>query len=154
MSAATDEAEDGPLDLNSEGNGNHEKTWKDDEDERTQEEELPTPKRSKPNGFEEDDSLAPNNDVESEDFGPLQSSSGVPERPSSADGSLSIPDDSPSLPVRPMRLQGRPYSDYPRGLSNRHLQVEGFVYPIIAGVQHHLYGLLTSVFKLACPLPH
>ena len=121
MSAATDEAEDGPLDLDSEENGNHEKTWKDDEDERTQEGELPTPKRSKPNGFEEDDSLAPNDDVESEDFGPLQSSSGVPERPSSADGSLSIPDDSPSLPVRPTRLQGRPYSDYPRALSNRHL---------------------------------
>ena len=105
MSAVTDEAEDGPLDLSSEENGNHEKTWKDDENERTQEEELPTPKLSKPNGFgEEDDRLAPNNDVESEDFGPLQSSSGVPERPSSADGSLSIPDDSPSLPVRPMRL--------------------------------------------------
>ena len=155
MSAATDEAEDGPLDLNNEENVNHEKTSQDDENEQTQEEELLTPKLSKPNGFEEeDDSLAPNNDIESEDFGPLQSSSGVPERPSSADGSLSIPDDSPSLQVRPMRVQGRLYSDYPRAPSNRLLQTEGFVYPIMAEAQHHLYGLLTSVFKLACPLPH
>ena len=105
MSAAKDEAEDGPLDLNHEDIRDGEKTSQDDENEQTQEEELLTPKLSNSNGFEEeDDSLASNKEVESEDFGPLQTSSPVPERPSSADESLSIPDDTPSLQVRPMRV--------------------------------------------------
>ena len=103
MSAAKDEAEDGPVELSNEDNGHEEKSLQDDENEQTQEEELLTPRASKPNGFEEEeDSLASNNDIESEDFGPLQTSSPVIERPSSADGSLSIPDDSPSLQVRPI----------------------------------------------------
>lgn len=113
MSAAKDEAEDGPLDLNHEDIRDGEKTSQDDENEQTQEEELLTPKLSNSNGFEEeDDSLASNKEVESEDFGPLQTSSPVPERPSSADESLSIPDDTPSLqgslesssPARGVRL--------------------------------------------------
>lgn len=113
MSAAKDEAKDGPLDLNHEDNTDGEKTSQDDENEQTQEEELLTPKLSNSNGFEEeDDSLASNKEVESEDFGPLQTSSPVPERPSSADESLSIPDDTPSLqgslesssPARGVRL--------------------------------------------------
>lgn len=105
MSAAKDEAKDGPLDLNHEDNRDGEKTSQDDENEQTQEEELLTPKLSNSNGFEEeDDSLASNKEVESEDFGPLQTSSPVPERPSSADESLSIPDDTPSLQVRRMRV--------------------------------------------------
>lgn len=117
MSAAKDEAADGPLALNNEGNRNGEKKLQDDENEQTQEEELLTPKLSKPTGFEEeDDSLASNNGVECEDFGPLQTSSPVPERPSSADESLSIPDDTPSLQVRPVRVQGRPFSNCPRAL--------------------------------------
>ena len=100
MSAAKDEAEDGPLEVDNDDDGNIKQTSRGDENEQTQEEELLTPKLSKPNGFEEEnESLASNNDVESEDFGPLQTSSPVPERPSSADGSLSIPDDSPSLQV-------------------------------------------------------
>lgn len=98
MSAAKDEAEDGPLVLNNKDNRIGAKRSQDDENEQTQEEELLTPKLSRPNGFEEeDDSLASNNEVESENFGPLQTSSPVPERPSSADESLSIPDDTPSL---------------------------------------------------------
>ena len=102
MSAAKNEAEDGPLELHNEDNRLDEKESQDDESEQTQEEELLTPKLSKPNGFEdEDDSLASNNEIESEDFGPLQTSSPPPERPSSADESLSIPDDTPSLQVRP-----------------------------------------------------
>lgn len=113
MSAAKDEAKDGPLDLNHEDNRDGEKTSQDDENEQTQEEELLTPKLSNSNGFEEeDDSLASNKEVEREDFGPLQTSSPVPERPSSADESLSIPDDTPSLqgslesssPARGVRL--------------------------------------------------
>ena len=112
MSAATDEAEDGPLEFNNADNGSAEETSQYDENEQTQEEELHTPKLSKQNKVgEEDDSLASNNDVESDEFGPLQTSSPVPERPSSADGSLSIPEDSPSLQVRPMRVQDRQYSD-------------------------------------------
>ena len=107
MSAAK-EAEDGPLKLNNEDNRIGEKTSQNDDYEQTQEEELLTPKLSKPNGFEgEDDSLASSNEVESEDFGPLQTSSPVPERPSSADESLSIPDDTPSLQVRPTHAEGR-----------------------------------------------
>ena len=103
MSAAKDEAEDGPVDLINEDDGHEEKSLQGDEDEQTQEEVLLTPRLSKPNGFEEEeDSLVSNNDIESEDFGPLQTSSPVLERPSSADGSLSIPDDSPSLQVRPI----------------------------------------------------
>ncbi|KAL9127796.1 MAG: hypothetical protein Q9175_007664, partial [Cornicularia normoerica] len=98
MSAAKDEAEDGPLDSNNAGNRDGEKTLQDAENEQTQEEELLTPKLSKPNGFEEeDDNLISNDKAESENFGPLQTSSPVPERPSSADESLSIPDDTPSL---------------------------------------------------------
>ncbi len=107
MSAAKDEADDGPLRLNDDDNGYDERTSQGDENEQTQEEELLTPRLSKSNGFEEeDDSLASNNDVE--EFGPLQTSSPGPERPSSADGSLSIPDDTPSLQVRPMRVESRP----------------------------------------------
>lgn len=117
MSAAKYEAEDGPLDSNNVGNRDGEKTLQDAENEQTQEEELLTPKLSKPNGFEEeDDSLISNDKAESENFGPLQTSSPVPERPSSADESLSIPDDTPSLQVIPIRAQGRPYSDCPRAL--------------------------------------
>ena len=105
MSAAKDEAEDGPAELSTEDSGHEEELSQDHEDEQSQEEELLTPRLSKPNGFEEEeDSLASNNDVESEDFGPLQTSSPVLERPSSADGSLSIPDDSPSLQVRPIYI--------------------------------------------------
>lgn len=116
MSAAK-EAEDGPFDLNHEGNRDGEKTSQDDENEQTQEEELLTPRLSQPNGFvEEDDSRASNKEVESEDFGPLQTSSPAPERPSSADESLSIPDDTPSLQVRPTRVQGRPITDCCRAL--------------------------------------
>ena len=115
MSAAKDEAEDGPLAFNSKANRNGEKKSQDDENEQTQEEELLT--LTKPTGLEEeDDSLASNHEFESEDFGPLQTSSPVPERPSSADESLSIPDDTPSLQVRPVRVQGRSYSDCPRAL--------------------------------------
>lgn len=112
MSAATDEAEDGPLAFHNAGDGTTEKTSQYDGNEQTQEEELHTPKLSRHIRVEEeDDSVASNKDVESEEFGPLQSSSPVPERPSSADGSLSIPDDSPSLQVRPMRVQDRQDSD-------------------------------------------
>ena len=104
MSAAKDEADDGPLELN-EGSSGGEKTLRDDENGQENEERPPTAKLSEPNGFEE-----------GEDFGPLQASSPVPERPSSADESLSIPDDTPSLQVRLSRAQGRPYSDRPRAL--------------------------------------
>ena len=108
MSAATDEAEDGPLEFNDAENGVTQGTSQYDEDEQTQEEELHTPKLTRQNRVEEeDDSLVDNNDVESEEFGSLQDSSPVPERPSSADGSFSIPDDSPSLQVRPLRVLDR-----------------------------------------------
>lgn len=153
MSAATDEAEDGPLEWNNGDNRNQGEKSQDDENEQTQEEELLTPKLSKPTGFaKEEDSSVSNNDVESEDFGPLQTSSPVPERPSSADDSLSIPDDSPSLQVRPMCAQGRPNSDRPRVLSDLPLQAQGSVYPTMVEVPRLLYGHLISDSKLACLL--
>ena len=100
MSAATDEADDGPLELNDDDQTSLENASQIDTDEQTQEEKLLTTDLTKPNGFEEeDDSLTTNNDNTSEGFGPLQTSSPVLERPSSADESLSIPDDSPSLQV-------------------------------------------------------
>ena len=155
MSAATDEAEDGPLEWNNGDNENQGEKSQDDENEQTQEEELLAPKLSRPTGFEEEnDSSVSSNDVESKDLGPLQTSSPVPERPSSADDSLSIPDDSPSLQVRPIRAQGRPYSDRPRVLSDPPLQAEGSVYPTMAEVPHLLYGHLISDSKLACLLLH
>ena len=117
MSAAKDEAEDGPLELNDEGNTNSEKTLDDDENEQAPEEELLTPKLSKSNGIEEeDDSLASNNEVDSEDFGPLQTASPVLEGPSSADESLSIPDDTLSLQVRPKLFRDELYADRVRAL--------------------------------------
>ena len=105
MSAAKDEADDGPLELNNEGNSGGEKTLRDDENGQAQEEKPLTATLSEPNGVEE-----------GEDFGSLQASSPVPERPSSADESLSIPDDTPSLQVRLRHAQSRPYSDRLRAL--------------------------------------
>lgn len=86
MSAAKDEADDGPLEFSNEGNGGDETTLRHDENGQAQGDKPLTAKLSEPNGFEEE-----------EDFGSLQASSPVPERPSSADESLSIPDDTPSL---------------------------------------------------------
>lgn len=154
MSAATDEAEDGPLEWNNGDNRNQGEKSQDDENEQTQEEELLTPKLSKPTGFAKEEDSSVSNDVESEDFGPLQTSSPVPERPSSADDSLSMPDDSPSLQVRPMCAQGRPNSDRPRVLSDLPLQAQGSVYPTMVEVPRLLYGHLISDSKLACLLLH
>ena len=104
MSAAKDEAEDGPLKWNNEEDDlQSKKTLGDDDNEQTQDEDLLTPKLSRSDQLEEeDDKLAPTTEVESEEFGPLQTSSPVPDRPSSAEESLSIPDDTLSLQVRPV----------------------------------------------------
>ena len=105
MSAVTHEAEQGPLDLNNQDDASTEGASQDEETEPTQKGDLLTLKSSRPNRVEEeDDSLASYNHVESEEFGPLQTPIPVLERPSSADGSLSIPDDSPSLQVRPTHI--------------------------------------------------
>ncbi len=109
MSAAHDEADDGP-DSSSDDAVQEERSLKHHQSEVSQENELPTPKLANPNGVNEDDDLAVDDDrshgfargvqnVESEDSDLLRASRLGPGRPSSADGSLSIPDDTPSVQV-------------------------------------------------------
>lgn len=109
MSAAQDEADDGP-DASSDEGVQEDRSLQYHQSEVSQEDGLPMPKLANPNGLREDDSLAVGDDrsrgsgrgeqnVASEDLGSLRVSRLGPERPSSADGSLSIPDDTPSVQV-------------------------------------------------------
>jgi hypothetical protein len=110
MSAAKDEAENGRLDLSSEDESVEEKPVKIDESAEAKEDDLPTPRLGKPNGIRgEDDSLTIQKtsfrssekqaeELGSEILGSRQASRQELERPSSADGSISIPDDTPSAP--------------------------------------------------------
>lgn len=109
MSAAQDEADDGP-DLSSDEDLPVENSLKHKQNELSLGNELSTPKLAKSNGVRDDDSLAVDNDhtygfsrgaqeVESEESGSLRAFHLGPGRPSSADGSLSIPDDTPSAQV-------------------------------------------------------
>lgn len=109
MSAAKDEAEQGP-DLSSDDDLKEEAYLQHEASDQSQDEELPTPKLGKPNGVGEDNSLALEIDndrnigTQIRNFGgeaarSLQVCHPDPERPSSADGSLSIPDDTPSIQV-------------------------------------------------------
>ena len=111
MSAAKDEAGNGQSGLESEEEDTGEKPLVEDESDLAQEDELPIPRLGQPNGAEEEDSLALDLDgfrddrgrvqgFESPDSGSIQAPGPGPGRPSSADGSLSIPDDTPSVQVR------------------------------------------------------
>lgn len=112
MSAAKDEAENGPLDVDSEEGDTGEKPLVEDESDQVQEEDIPTPRLGRINGIEEeDDSIATSlegfrgnggqtQDFGSEDSASIQATRPDLGRPSSADGSVSIPDDTPSVQVR------------------------------------------------------
>lgn len=101
MSAATHEAEDGP-DLSSEDSSLDEASAESHDGEVSPEDDLPTPRLGKFNGVREDDGHASgghNQNPESDDSNSLVPSRPDAGRPSSADGSLSIPDDPPSVRV-------------------------------------------------------
>ncbi|MCJ1272688.1 Vacuolar protein sorting-associated protein 8 [Puttea exsequens] len=112
MSAAKDEAENGHLDLNIGGEGTEGKDPRAGAEDAGPDDDMPTPRLGHPNGvWKKDgdnestgrqDRLRPgedqNLDLESEDSSSIHAYHQDPGRPSSADGSLSIPDDSPSAP--------------------------------------------------------
>ena len=112
MSAVKDEAENGPLDVDSEEGDTGEKPLVEDENDQVQEDDIHTPRLGQPNGIEEeDDSIATSlegfrgnggqtQDFGSEDSASIQAIRPDPGRLSSADGSVSIPDDTPSAQVR------------------------------------------------------
>ena len=114
MSAAKDEAENGQLDLESEEGDTREKKLEEDENHQAEEDDVPTSRLDQLNGDEESESTAVNDDKLQYNGEQVGSSAGGvqgsmqatrPElgRPSSADGSLSIPDDTPSVQVRSLR---------------------------------------------------
>jgi hypothetical protein len=109
MSTAQDEAKDGP-DSNSEEDFKGEKRLRHPQSEVSQGTELPTPKVAEPNVVLREDDRSSGfarrtQDVESEESGSLRAPRLSPGRPSSADGSLSIPDDTPSVQVSAILAQ-------------------------------------------------
>ena len=115
MSAAKDEAENGQPHFESEDGGTEERDLEEDENDQAEERDVPTPRLGQLNGDEEsestavsDNSLRHNGEQVGESAGKVQGSTQAtrPElgRPSSADGSLSIPDDTPSVQVRALRV--------------------------------------------------
>jgi hypothetical protein len=111
MSTVKDEADDGPLDVHGEEGGAGEEALVEDESDQAQEDSFPTLNSGQSNGIEEeDDSIAASfegfrgngrqaQDSGSEDSVHIQATRPDLGRPSSADGSVSIPDDTPSVQV-------------------------------------------------------
>lgn len=115
MSAAKDEAEKGQLDFESEEGDTRENDLEEDENDQAEEDDVPTPRLGQLNGDEESESTAVTNnslrrngeqmgELGSEIQGSLLATRPELGRPSSADGSLSIPDDTPSVQVRALRV--------------------------------------------------
>ena len=125
MSTVKDEADDGPLDVHGEG-GAGEKPLVEDESDQAQEDGFPTLNPGQSNGIEEeDDSIAAGlegfrgNGRQAQDSGSeksVQIQATRPDlgRPSSADGSVSIPDDTPSVQVSSRLRDMMPVPDCPR----------------------------------------
>lgn len=114
MSAAKDEAENGQLDFESEEGDTRGKFLEEDENHQAEDDDVSPPRLDQLNGDEESDSTAVNDDKLRYNGQQVGGSAGRvqgsmqatrPElgRPSSADGSLSIPDDTPSVQVRALR---------------------------------------------------
>ena len=114
MSAAKDEAENGRLDFESEDGDAGEKDLEEGENDQAEEDDVPPQRSGQLNGDEEsentavnDNSLRHNGEKEGasarETQGSIQATRPELGRPSSADGSLSIPDDTPSIQVRVLR---------------------------------------------------
>ena len=109
MSAARNAAEDGP-DLSSEDDAVEEKSSQGVASDQSEPDDLPTPRLGEPNGITDDESIGEYEHAQTSSLdhikphaGSLQAVKGNitdAERPSSADGSLSIPDDTPSVQVR------------------------------------------------------
>ena len=115
MSAAKDEAEDGQFDSGSDGDDKREEDLGEDEGDQAEGNDVPTRRLGQLNGDEKSKSTAVNNnsirhngeemaDLGSEEQGLIQATRPDLGRPSSADGSLSIPDDTPSIQVRALRV--------------------------------------------------
>ena len=123
MSAAKDEAENGQLNFESEEGDTGEKDLEEDENHQAEEDDLPPVRLRQLNGDEESGNTAANDKSPrhnggkwgvpaGEVQGSVQATRPELGRPSSADGSLSIPDDTPSVQVRapPIFTLG-PFSD-------------------------------------------
>lgn len=115
MSAAKDEAENGQLDSGSDEEDKREEGLVEDEADQAEENDVPTGRLGQLNGDEKSKSTAVNNnslrhngeemaELGSEEQGLIQATRPDLGRPSSADGSLSIPDDTPSIQVRALRV--------------------------------------------------
>ena len=115
MSAAKDEAENGQLDFESEEGDTKGRAEEEDGNDQAEEDDVPNPRLGQMNGDDESESTAVNsNNLQhdgeqvrksaSEVRGSIQATRPELGRPSSADGSLSIPDDTPSVQVRALRV--------------------------------------------------
>ena len=109
MSAAKDEAENGP-DLSSDDEAEEEKNLHDDEFNLSEEDEALPSKPKRLNGVKDEDARSRNTrtprestkervNLKGEQIHLEGTSGSEKKRPSSADGSFSIPDDTPSLQV-------------------------------------------------------
>ena len=164
MSAAIDEAEDGP-DLNSDDDAGEEKVSEVEGSDQSQEDETPTPRRGSANGDREqglvnvdyEDSQGVTEELQglkSEESSLVRISCPENGRPSSADGSLSIPDDTPSLQVsKSFVSEAGALIDVSRALCYHRLQEERHCCLAMDGVQHRLCDLFIDVSKPA-RLPH
>ena len=115
MSAAKDEAENGQLDSESEEEDKREEDLVEHETNQAEEDDVPTRRLRQLNGDEKSKSTAVNNnslghsgeqiaELGSNEYGSIQATRPGLGRPSSADGSLSTPDDTPSIQVRALRV--------------------------------------------------
>ena len=115
MSAAKDEAENGQLDSRSEEEDKREGDLVEDEADQAEENDVQTRGLGHLNGDEKSKITAVNSnnlrhngeqmaDFENEEQGSIQATRPEFGRPSSADGSLSTPDDTPSIQVRVLRV--------------------------------------------------
>ena len=115
MSAAKDEAKNGQLDFESEEGDTGEKDLEEDENRQAEEDDILPLTSRQLNGDEEsentaasDNSFRHNGEKRGELAGEMQGSMQATRpglgRPSSADGSLSIPDDTPSVQVRALAI--------------------------------------------------
>ena len=115
MSAAKQEAENGQLDSGSGEEDKKEEDLVEDKADQAEENDVQTRGLGQLNGVEKSKSTAVNNnslrrngeqmaELESEEQGSIQATRPELGRPSSADGSLSTPDDTPSIQVRALRV--------------------------------------------------
>ena len=115
MSAAKDEAENGQLDSETEEEDKREADLVEHETDQAEEDHVPTRRLGQLNGDEKSKSTTVNSnrlrhngeqigEVGSEEQGSMQATRPELGGPSSADGSLSIPDDTPSVQVRVLRV--------------------------------------------------